>query len=103
MLLAAQPLPAEPTTPGHAATDDQVPQEVIEQALGEPKVIIRQGKGEQIEEYRVGGQVYMIKVTPAKGPVYFLVDTDGDGRLDDRRSELSADVLIPQWKVLEWK
>lgn len=79
------------------------PDAAVEAAGRESQVIIRQGQEERFEEYRVGGQIVMIKVTPAKGPVYYLVDTDGDGLLDERRSELSAGVLIPQWKVLEWK
>lgn len=69
----------------------------------EPEVTITQREDEMIEEYRVNNQLYMIKVIPKKGYAYYLVDTDGDGRLDTRRNDLVEDVLIPQWTLLRWK
>ena len=69
----------------------------------EPEVTIRQGENEMIEEYRVNNQLYMIKVIPRKGYAYYLVDTDGDGRLDTRKNDLAEDVLIPQWTLMRWK
>ena len=69
----------------------------------EPQVTITQHEDEIIEEYRINNQLYMIKVTPRKGYAYYLVDTDGDGRLDTRKNELAEDVLIPQWTILRWK
>ena len=46
----------------------------------EPEVTIKQ-KGEQkIEEYRIHGHLYMIKVTPKHGVPYYLVDMKGDGQ-----------------------
>ncbi len=68
-----------------------------------PDVTIIQGDDKTIAEYRVHGRLYMIKVTPKKGPPYYLVDTDGDGNLETRRGELSEDLLIPSWTLLEWK
>ena len=41
-----------------------------------------EANGDVISEYRVGGQLTMVKITPARGPTYYLMDTDGDGRLD---------------------
>ena len=52
-----------------------------------------------IEEYRVGGQLRMVKITPLRGPAYYLYDRDGDGALDrDDRDDL------PQvyWKLFQW-
>jgi len=69
----------------------------------EPEVTITQHDDEMIEEYRINNQLYMIKVIPRKGYAYYLVDTDGDGRLDTRRNDLVEDVLIPQWTILRWK
>ena len=69
----------------------------------QPDVVIRDKPDRQIEEYRKGGRIVMIKVTPKKGVVYYLVDTDGDGYLDTRENQLPADVLIPQWKIFQWK
>jgi len=68
----------------------------------EPEVTITQHEGEMIEEYRVNNELYMIKVIPRKGYAYYLVDTDGDGRLDTRRNDLVEDVLIPQWILLRF-
>ena len=45
----------------------------------------------------------MIKVTPEKGFSYYLVDSDGDGRLDTRRNALEPNFLVPQWTLLRWK
>jgi hypothetical protein len=67
-----------------------------------PEITIIQRDDATIEEYRVGGQIYMIKVTPKKGIPYFLVDTDGDGRLDSRRSELAEDLMVPSWTLFRW-
>lgn len=83
--------PAE-TTPGQEST-----------APPGPDVTIVQGADRMISEYRIHGRLYMIKVTPKKGPPYYLVDTDGDGNLETRRSELTQDMLIPSWTLLEWK
>lgn len=67
-----------------------------------PEVTIIQRDDASIEEYRIGGQLYMIKVTPRKGIPYYLVDTDGDGRLDSRRSEMAEDMMIPRWTLFRW-
>lgn len=69
----------------------------------EPEVTIIQSEGKRIEEYRVNGQLYMIKVTPVKGPPYYIVDTDGDGTLETRRNDLAPDMLTPQWILFRWK
>lgn len=71
-------------------------------ADAEPEITIIQRDDAIIEEYRAGGQLYMIKVTPRKGIPYYLVDTDGDGRLDSRRSELAEDLLVPSWILFRW-
>lgn len=68
----------------------------------EPEVtIIRRGK-DTIEEYRVHNRLYMVKVKPSIGPDYYLVDTDGDGEMDVRRTTLTSDMEIPQWVLFSW-
>ncbi|MFQ5470311.1 MAG: DUF2782 domain-containing protein [Gammaproteobacteria bacterium] len=69
---------------------------------GDPQVTITQNENETIEEYRVNGELFQIKITPNKGIPYYLVDTDGDGRLDQRTNDLSEDILIPQWMLFRW-
>jgi hypothetical protein len=68
----------------------------------EPDItIIRKGK-KTIQEYRKNGELYMIKIVPAIGPAYYLLDTDGDGNMDVRRSDLDRGNYVNQWKILEW-
>lgn len=68
----------------------------------EPEVVITDKSETTIQEFRANGQVYMIKVTPKKGPAYFLVDSNGDGELDIRRNELEPKMLIPSWVLFSW-
>ncbi len=68
----------------------------------EPDItIIRKGKN-TIQEFRINGQLYMIRVKPDIGPAYYLIDTDGDGNMDVRGSDLDKGLNINQWKLLEW-
>ncbi|HBX56775.1 DUF2782 domain-containing protein [Pseudomonas sp. UBA2684] len=66
----------------------------------EPDVTIRQDGDRTIQEYRVNGFLYAIKVIPKGGKPYFLVRADGsDGnfvRSDD------PDMLIPAWEIFSW-
>jgi len=59
-----------------------------------------EANGDTIEEYRVGGQLRMVKVTPTRGAAYYLYDSDGDGRLD--KSKDNADVSPVYWKLYGW-
>jgi hypothetical protein len=47
------------------------------------------GNGDVISEYRVGGQLRMVRVQPVRGPVYYLMDQNGDGHVDRDKGELS--------------
>lgn len=81
------------------ATPSEKEQETIQ-----PEVKIIQREDKTIEEYRVNGQLYKIKVTPKVGPAYYLLDTDGDGSFETRRSggELESDLVIPHWVLFRW-
>ena len=68
----------------------------------EPEVNIIQRDDRIIEEYRVGGRLYMIKVTPVRGLPYYLMDTDGNGSLETTQHELSDGILIPNWILYKW-
>lgn len=69
----------------------------------EPDItIIRKGKS-TVQEYRRAGKLYMIKVIPDVGPPYYMVDSNGDGKVDVRRSDLDRDSNVNMWKILEWK
>ncbi|PAU64920.1 hypothetical protein BZL41_08525 [Pseudomonas sp. PIC25] len=67
---------------------------------GDPDVTIRQEGDKTVEEYRVNGFLYAIKVTPKGGKPYFLVRADGsDGNFV--RSD-QPDMLIPAWEIFKW-
>ncbi len=71
----------------------------ITTASAEPDVTIRQDGDRIIEEYRVNGFLYAIKVTPKNGKPYFLVRADETGNFI--RSD-QPDMLIPQWEIFSW-
>ncbi|UCE90647.1 MAG: DUF2782 domain-containing protein [Pseudomonadota bacterium] len=78
------------------------PEEIEQrQEIEEPEVTIRHEEGKTIEEYRVGGQLQYIKVTPQQGAPYYFIDTDGDGILDTRDDTL-ANPNVNQWILFRW-
>ncbi len=50
-----------------------------EENADEPEITIIKKDGETIEEYRIAGQLYMMKITPANGVPYYLHKEDQDG------------------------
>jgi len=58
--------------------------------------------GDVIEEYRVGGQMRMVKVTPSRGPAYYLIDQNGDGRLDASKGNEQSNISPVYWKLYGW-
>ena len=106
-LLAAAPLTAQEEPPPAEVPpmiDDSAPPAMpSDDREGlEPEVTIIRRDDRTIEEYRVNGQIYMIKVTPSKGYPYYLVDADGDGELESRRNELDPRILVPSWVIFRW-
>ena len=67
---------------------------------GDPDVTIRQQDDKTIEEYRVNGFLYAIKVTPKTGKPYFLVRADGSDGNFIRADQ--PDMLIPAWEIFKW-
>lgn len=66
-----------------------------------PQVSIRtQDNGDRVEEYRQNGRLTMVKVIPERGAPYFLLDTNGDGRLDTKDGE--GNVAPVYWTIYEW-
>ncbi len=104
LLLAAGPAMADDTTPAGlqpAPEPPQLPDPLETGESIEPQVTIIRKDDAVIEEYRINGALYMVKVTPDTGPAYYLIDNDGDGRMDTRRSDME-DVIVPQWVLLTW-
>jgi hypothetical protein len=72
----------------------------VEEGL-EPEVTIKKREREVVEEYRINGQLYMIKITPSRGLPYYLVDTDHDGSLETRRNSLDNPEVV-KWRIFTW-
>ncbi|HEC52143.1 hypothetical protein LCGC14_0180050 [marine sediment metagenome] len=66
----------------------------------EPDVTIREEGDRTVEEYRLNGFLYAIKVTPKSGAPYYLVAVDEDGNYV--RSDQPEGLRIPSWKIFEW-
>jgi len=64
----------------------------------EPQVTITKPREAVVEEYRVGGKLYMIKVTPKVGPPYYLIDDLGDGKFV-RQESLDSGFRPPRWVI----
>lgn len=91
---AAQPVPAnlEPLQPPEfTAETDTAP-------VDEAGVNIIKQTETTVEEFRSGGRLYMIKVTPKIGPPYYLVDDRGDGKFA-RQESLDSGLRPPQWII----
>jgi hypothetical protein len=66
---------------------------------GDPAVRIPVQEGDKVEEFRQGGRVVMIRVTPPGGRPYYLVDTTGNGNWM-RRDPLDDGVRFPMWPII---
>lgn len=82
-----QPLP-EPPPPPEMSNDPSL----------EPQVTITKRGEDKVEEYRVNGKLYMIKVTPPHGTPYYLIDRRGDGTWS-RQESLDTGLRVPMWVI----
>ena len=67
-----------------------------------PDVRIIKKDDATIEEYRMNGLLYMVRITPAIGLPYYLIDADGDGKLESRYNNLEPGLMVPQWMIYRW-
>ena len=90
-----EPLPEPPPLPEDIS---------LQQSL-EPQVRVIKEEDRVITQYVVEGVVRAVKVEhdDTTLPAYYLVDTDGDGRLD-RRSGVSDEQerLLAHWILVSW-
>ena len=85
-----------PPPPERVESDDVVDDEL------EPEVTIIQREDATVEEYRVNGRLYMVKITPVAGKPYYLLDRDGDGMMDRKMTDLYDEPRVPQWVLFSW-
>ena len=79
-----------------------LPAPIEEGALIEPGVTIIEKDGREIAEYRVNGRLYMIRISPAVAPAYYILDDDGDGHLESVVDDLHRQPAVPQWLLFSW-
>jgi len=102
-LLAQDELEKPPPIPPEDAADVPIPPKVQGEQI-EPTVTIREEEERTVEEYRLGGQIYMVKITPIGGVPYYYIDTDGDGKLELDVDQQALNPVQPvHWKILEWE
>lgn len=67
----------------------------------EPQVTIVKRGEDTVEEYRINGRLYMMKVTPPHGTPYYLIDRDGKG-VWDRQDSIGTVLRPPMWVIYSW-
>lgn len=104
LALLALPVLAAAQTAASAPAGTEVPPPPTvssNQTAGpEPEVRIIQKGQDKIEEYRLNGKLYMVKVTPSIGIPYYLMDEDGSGNL--RQIDPNRRIIIPRWVLIRF-
>ena len=85
-----EPLPEAPPPPGLDL--DSSP---------EPEVSIVKKGEDTVEEYRINGELYMMKVTPAHGVSYYLMKEDQEGGWS-RSEGPTPPLVIPKWVLFRF-
>ena len=101
-LLSSAPIFGQRPPPMEALPPPPIPDRIDEGESLEPEVTIRTTPRGIVEEYRLHGRLYMIRVVPKRGYPYYLVDADGDGFLETTRDGLAPGFLIPSWVIYRW-
>ena len=102
-VMAQEDLEKPPKIPQTVVQERPLPPKVQDEQL-EPTVTIREEEDRRIEEYRLNGRIYMIKVTPKNGIPFYYIDTDGDGQLELDMDQQALNPVQPvHWKIKEWK
>jgi hypothetical protein len=89
-------VPASPPPPPENYNPPAVP-ELPDAGQPEPEITITTKGTEIHHEYRLNGRLYMIKIVPAKGKPYYLIDHEGSGQF--RRSDFETRIAIPTWVI----
>jgi hypothetical protein len=101
---AAAQSAARPRPPGTVPLDEPPPPPPMVEAdpALEPQVTVRTEGGQTIQEFRIRGKLYMVRVTPKGGPPYILMDHRGDGTMTRQDNPLDTGVRVPQWVLKEF-
>lgn len=93
---------AEQPEPATIPAPPELPKQIVSGENMSPDITITRDAKKDITEYRVNGQLYMVKISPKNAPAYYLIDTDGDGELETQQSDLQKGMNIPQWLLFSW-
>ncbi|MBC6961585.1 MAG: DUF2782 domain-containing protein [Nitrosomonas sp.] len=91
------PLPEIPEPPT-AEEENTLPPELGLDPSLEPEITIHEGKDKMIEEYRVNGELYMIKITPRIGKPYYLLNRRSAAGTP-HRGDMESGVSVPMWQI----
>jgi hypothetical protein len=90
---------AQPAEPPTLSDDDRPPALVPLDDAMEPQITIREREGEIVEEYRINGRLYKMRVIPVRGEPYILIDHRGDGSFVPHDSPGTPGLSVPQWVI----
>jgi len=65
----------------------------------EPQVTIIKRQGSTVEEYRINGKLYKVRVTPENGAPYTLIDQRGDGTFSGAEAPGTPALSVPMWVI----
>lgn len=86
---------AEPPPP-----EDITAADLLGSLRSDVRIVARENH--DVEEFRVGNKVHMIKVKPKGAPPYYLIDEDGNGDLQWRRGPDLERTSVPHWSIIRW-
>jgi hypothetical protein len=86
---------AEPPPP-----EDITAADLLDSLRSDVRIVARENH--DVEEFRVGNKVHMIKVKPKGAPPYYLIDEDGSGELQWRRGPDLERTSVPHWSIIRW-
>lgn len=61
-----------------------------------PEITVRKKGRDKVEEYRIHGDLYMMKITPPHGKPYYLYKEDQNGAWE-RFDGVTPPVSVPKW------
>ncbi|MCX7166035.1 MAG: DUF2782 domain-containing protein [Rhodocyclales bacterium] len=82
-----EPIPEPPPPPAGSLNESM-----------EPQVTITKRGQDKVEEFRMSGKLYMLRVTPPHGVSYYLIDNAGDGSFS-RQDSRDSGLRVPMWVI----
>ena len=99
-LLASAPALAQAPPKLEPLPEISAPPQISIDPKLEPEITIRQRGADKVEEFRVNGKLYMVRVTPPGGTPYVLLDQTGGGQLIPSHGQVDArSISVPMWVI----